>query len=160
MKLEVRILGDPVLREKAAPVAEISEFTRQLIRDMFETMYAEEGVGLAAPQVGVSERIIVIDPQEDELPAFALINPEIDRAPARLIGNIDRGDAAAGIGRADQAVAQVAQYVGGELTAACVDARRLLGQGLGGGAEQRNDHGALPKCTASFHVSICEGAWE
>jgi peptide deformylase len=77
MKLEVRILGDPVLREKAAPVAEISEFTRQLIRDMFETMYAEEGVGLAAPQVGVSERIIVIDPQEDELPAFALINPEI-----------------------------------------------------------------------------------
>ena len=44
---------------------------------MFDTMYAEEGVGLAAPQVGVSERIIVIDPQQDELPAFALINPEI-----------------------------------------------------------------------------------
>jgi peptide deformylase len=77
MKLEVRILGDPVLREKAVPVAEISEVTRQLIRDMFETMYAEDGVGLAAPQVGISERIIVIDPQEDELPAFALINPEI-----------------------------------------------------------------------------------
>jgi peptide deformylase len=77
MKLEVRILGDPVLRDKAVPVAEISETTRQLIRNMFETMYAEEGVGLAAPQVGVSERIIVIDPQEDELPAFALINPEI-----------------------------------------------------------------------------------
>src|SRR5687768_16445814 len=77
MKLEVRILGDPVLRAKAAPVAQISEETRQLIRDMFETMYAEEGVGLAAPQVGISERIIVIDPQQDDLPAFALINPEI-----------------------------------------------------------------------------------
>ena len=77
MKLEVRILGDPVLREKAAPVAQVSEATRQLIRDMFETMYAEEGVGLAAPQVGVSERIIVIDPQNDEIGAFALINPEI-----------------------------------------------------------------------------------
>ena len=49
MKLEVRILGDPVLRQKAAPVAEVSEATKQLIRDMFETMYAEEGVGLAAP---------------------------------------------------------------------------------------------------------------
>jgi peptide deformylase len=77
MKLEVRILGDPVLREKAVPVTEISDTTRQLIRDMFETMYGEEGVGLAAPQVGISERIIVIDPQEDDLPAFALINPEI-----------------------------------------------------------------------------------
>jgi peptide deformylase len=77
MKLEVRILGDPVLREKAVPVAQISDQTRQLIRDMFETMYAEEGVGLAAPQVGVSERIIVVDPHNDEVAAFALINPEI-----------------------------------------------------------------------------------
>jgi peptide deformylase len=77
MKLEVRILGDPVLRAKAAPVAQISDTTRQLIRDMFETMYAEDGVGLAAPQVGVSERIIVVDPHNDEMAAFALINPEI-----------------------------------------------------------------------------------
>ena len=77
MKLSVRILGDPVLRQRATEVVEISEATRELIRDMFDTMYAEEGVGLAAPQVGVSERIIVIDPQQDELPAFALINPEI-----------------------------------------------------------------------------------
>ena len=77
MKLEVRLLGDPVLREKATPVSELSEQHKQLIRDMFETMYAEEGVGLAAPQVGISERIIVVDPQQDDLPAFALINPEI-----------------------------------------------------------------------------------
>ncbi|HEY0810719.1 MAG TPA: peptide deformylase [Longimicrobiales bacterium] len=77
MKLPVRILGDPVLRQRANEVAEVSEVTRQLIRDMFETMYAEEGVGLAAPQVGISERIIVVDPQQDDLPAFALINPEI-----------------------------------------------------------------------------------
>lgn len=77
MRLEVRILGDPVLRAKADPVAQITEVHRELIRDMFETMYAEEGVGLAAPQVGVSERIIVIDPHNDEVPAFALINPEI-----------------------------------------------------------------------------------
>ena len=77
MKLEVRILGDPVLRAKAEPVAAITDEHRELIRNMFETMYAEEGVGLAAPQVGVSERIIVIDPQNDEVPAFALINPEL-----------------------------------------------------------------------------------
>jgi peptide deformylase len=80
MKLNVRILGDPILRQRANDVGEISEVTRQLIRDMFETMYAEEGVGLAAPQVGIGERIIVIDPQQDDLPAFALINPEIVEA--------------------------------------------------------------------------------
>jgi peptide deformylase len=77
MKLDVRILGDPILRQKAAQVGAISDATRKLIRDMFETMYAEEGVGLAAPQVGVSERIIVVDPHNDEVAAFALINPEI-----------------------------------------------------------------------------------
>src|SRR5688500_20341374 len=80
MKLEVRLLGDPVLREKASPVNEFSERHKQLIRDMFETMYAEEGVGLAAPQVGIGERIIIVDPQQDDLPAFALINPEIVEA--------------------------------------------------------------------------------
>ena len=76
-RLEVRILGDPVLREKAQPVTNISEQTQKLIRDMFETMYDEEGVGLAAPQVGVSERIIVVDPHMDDFEPFALINPEI-----------------------------------------------------------------------------------
>lgn len=77
MKLKVRLLGDPILRTPAAKVTEITDETRQLIRDMFETMYAEEGVGLAAPQVGISERIIVVDPQQDDVPPFALINPEI-----------------------------------------------------------------------------------
>lgn len=80
MKLEVRLLGDPVLRTRATEIKQISEETRRLVQDMFETMYAEEGVGLAAPQVGISERLIVIDPQQDDLPAFALINPEIVEA--------------------------------------------------------------------------------
>jgi peptide deformylase len=74
---EVRILGDAVLRQKAKPVATITEETRRLIRDMFETMYAEEGVGLAAPQVGISERVIVVDSHEDSTEPFALVNPEI-----------------------------------------------------------------------------------
>lgn len=75
MKREVRLLGDPILRAKAEPVAEITDELRKLIDDMYETMYAEEGVGLAAPQVGVGQRVIVIDPHEDETPRFALINP-------------------------------------------------------------------------------------
>jgi peptide deformylase len=73
----IRILGDPVLREKATPVGQVTEDIRTLIADMFETMYAEEGVGLAAPQVGIGARVIVVDPQDEKTTPFALINPQI-----------------------------------------------------------------------------------
>jgi peptide deformylase len=74
---ELRFMGDPVLREPAAPVLELTDEIRALIDDMFDTMYAEEGVGLAAPQVGIRQRVIVVDPREVEIEPFALINPEI-----------------------------------------------------------------------------------
>lgn len=72
-KLEIRTLGDPVLREVAQPIRKVNEETKQLIKDMFETMYAANGVGLAAPQIGVSKRIFVIDVGDGE--PFALVNP-------------------------------------------------------------------------------------
>jgi len=72
-------MGDPVLREKAEPVAGVTAEVRTLIGDMFDTMYAEEGVGLAAPQVGIGLRVIVIDPHDDDVEPFALINPQIVR---------------------------------------------------------------------------------
>ena len=86
-RLEVRLLGDPVLRQKAEPVNSITDEMRRLIADMFDTMYAEEGVGLAAPQIGVSDRIIVVDPHDDETEPFALINPEILEASRELEKN-------------------------------------------------------------------------
>ncbi len=70
-------MGDPVLRQKAEPLAEIDADTRRLIQDMFETMYEADGVGLAAPQVGVSQRVIVIDPHEQDVKPFGLVNPVI-----------------------------------------------------------------------------------
>jgi len=70
-------MGDPVLRRKADVVTTITDDMLRLIDDMFETMYDEEGVGLAAPQVGISHRIIIVDPHDDETQPFALINPEI-----------------------------------------------------------------------------------
>lgn len=74
---QLRLMGDPVLREKAASVAEVTDEVRALIADMFDTMYAEEGVGLAAPQVGIGQRVIVVDPREPGIEPFALVNPEI-----------------------------------------------------------------------------------
>jgi len=72
--LEIRVLGDPVLRRQTDPVGELTEDIRALVSDMFDTMYAAEGIGLAAPQVGRTERIAVVD--VDGL-RHALINPEI-----------------------------------------------------------------------------------
>lgn len=76
-RLEVRLLGDPVLRSEAEPVETIDADLRRLAADMFETMYAEEGVGLAAPQIGILKRLIVIDPQADDVRPFALVNPAV-----------------------------------------------------------------------------------
>ena len=69
----IRTDEDPVLRTICKPVKEINEKTKALIEDMFETMYAENGVGLAAPQVGIVRRIVVIDDTEGN--KLALINP-------------------------------------------------------------------------------------
>ena len=84
----VRLLGDPILRESALPVEELDGEIRTLIADMFDTMYAEEGVGLAAPQVGVGLRVIVVDPREPEVPPFALINPEV----VETAGELEKGE--------------------------------------------------------------------
>ena len=71
------MLGDPVLREKAQPVPEVNAELRALIADMFETMYAAEGVGLAAPQIGLGIRVIVVDPHDEVTQPFALFNAEV-----------------------------------------------------------------------------------
>lgn len=68
---------DPQLHIKAKPVAEVDSRIQQLVRDMAETMYAAPGVGLAATQVGVHERVITIDVSEDKNQLLVLINPEI-----------------------------------------------------------------------------------
>ncbi|HUH12717.1 MAG TPA: peptide deformylase [Longimicrobiales bacterium] len=74
---EIRLLGDPVLREPAVPVEAVDDELRALVADMMETMYDAEGVGLAAPQIGISRRIIVVDTHQAGDEAFALVNPRV-----------------------------------------------------------------------------------
>lgn len=73
---EIRKIGDEVLTKTCKPVKEVNEKIQTLIDDMFETMYEANGVGLAAPQVGMLKRIVVIDIQDEHGP-IVLINPEI-----------------------------------------------------------------------------------
>ena len=75
--LDILRYPDPRLYERAAPVLEVDESVRALVRNMAETMYAAPGVGLAATQVGVNQRVIVIDASETRNELLVLINPEI-----------------------------------------------------------------------------------
>jgi len=79
MRREILVFPHPFLARKAVPVAVVDDRIRALIRDMFETMYSAEGVGLAAPQVGVGKRVVVLDvsPVDDAISPVAVVNPEI-----------------------------------------------------------------------------------
>ncbi len=75
---QIRELGDPCLLKVCKPVREMNERTKELIEDLLDTMYDAEGVGLAAPQVGILKRIAVIDAGEEyQEEPLVLINPEI-----------------------------------------------------------------------------------
>lgn len=77
--LKIRHYPDPVLKKVAAPVTEFDESLRRLADDMAETMYAAPGIGLAAPQVGISKRLAVIDcsARDEAAQLLVLVNPEI-----------------------------------------------------------------------------------
>ena len=81
--LEIKEYGEPVLREKALPVKEITPEILNLIKDMAETMYTASGVGLAATQVGEAKRIILVDGEEDGL--IVLINPLIIKSEGEVV---------------------------------------------------------------------------
>lgn len=79
---KLHLLGSPVLRQRADPVPGVDDAVRQLIDDLFETMYAARGVGLAANQIGIAHRVAVVDTGGDTPDPLVLVNPTI----------VERGD--------------------------------------------------------------------
>jgi peptide deformylase len=75
--LDILYYPDPRLRNKAKPVEKVDDAIRQLVDDMFETMYEAPGIGLAATQANVPKRVLVIDISEEKTAALCLVNPEI-----------------------------------------------------------------------------------
>lgn len=73
----LHVLGSPVLRQKSPPVKTVDDEVRRLVDDLFETMRAAKGVGLAANQIGVARRVAVVDVGEEDPPPIVLINPVI-----------------------------------------------------------------------------------
>lgn len=90
--LEIRLEGDPILRQKATKINRVDDSVRRLADDMWETLEVAEGVGLAAPQVGVSRRLIVVHLPagytDDESPdvSLRLVNPEIVKSRGEVVG--------------------------------------------------------------------------
>ncbi|NJL82346.1 MAG: peptide deformylase [Chloroflexaceae bacterium] len=78
--LEIHYLGDRVLRQPAKRISKVDDEVRQLVREMLQTMYSSDGIGLAAPQVAVNKQLIVIDcePDNPANPPLILINPQIN----------------------------------------------------------------------------------
>lgn len=83
----IRTMGDEILNKKAKEVKEMNERTEVLIKDMLETMYDAQGVGLAAPQIGILKRIVVIDVTYEGDSSIILINPEIIETEGEQTGN-------------------------------------------------------------------------
>ncbi len=87
MVREIVKFGSRVLRQKCAPVAQVDGEIEQLVEDLFDSMREAEGVGLAAPQIGVPKRVIVVDVsnQEPHRPPLALVNPQIVDATGTVV---------------------------------------------------------------------------
>ena len=77
--LSIHYLGDRVLRQPAKRVAKVDNSLRELVRQMLQTMYSEDGIGLAAPQVGMHKQLLVVDadPENAAAPPLVLVNPKI-----------------------------------------------------------------------------------
>ena len=84
--LKVYTYPDPILQKKAEPLASFGPAEQKLFDDMIETMYVEDGVGLAAPQVGVSKRVLIASPASKKGEEYVIVNPEIYEAKGREVG--------------------------------------------------------------------------
>jgi peptide deformylase len=133
--LPIRIAGDPVLREKAKKVRKFDASIQKLIDDMVDTMRAAPGVGLAAPQVGVSLRVVVIETPDEGL--MALINPEVVKTSGKrqvMEGCLSVPGYQAEITRSRQVTVKALDRDGKEIRLKAVDT--LLAQAL----EHEIDH--------------------
>lgn len=84
--LKVRTYPDPILKLKAVPLTEFGPKEQKLFDDMIETMYVEDGVGIAAPQIGVSKRIFIACPTMKKGEEYVVVNPEVYESSGRETG--------------------------------------------------------------------------
>ena len=124
--------GSNVLREVAQPVDAITDEVKHIVKDMLDTMYKEDGVGLAAPQIGISKRIVVIDisPHDPSAKPMALINPEIVEREGQAEaeeGCLSVPEIRGGVKRAEKVIVEALDLDGNKMR---IEAQELLARAL------------------------------
>ncbi|MDR2351402.1 MAG: peptide deformylase [Endomicrobium sp.] len=129
-KLEIKKYGDSILRKKSGLVQKISKDIKRLTEDMFETMYSLRGLGLAAPQVGVSLRVCVIDIDPDKKLPLVMINPKIASSSDKILeqeGCLSLPEIFADVKRFSNIVAEYTDLEGKNKT---IEAKSLLARAI------------------------------
>ena len=127
--LEIKKAGDPVLKQVAAPIERLTKRHRQILDDMAETMYGADGVGLAAPQVGKSLRMVVIDVQ-DEHGLLELINPVITAREGSVIDSEGCLSVPKVFGDVERAQCVTVEYIDRRSRRRSLTAEGLLARGI------------------------------
>lgn len=144
----IRLQGDPILNKSSREVAEMTPRLRTLIEDMIETMYEANGVGLAAPQVGILRRIVVIDIGDGPI---VMINPQILESSGEQSG--DEGCLSVP-GKAGVVVRPNfvrAKFFNGEMTACEIEATELLARAICHEVEHLDGHLYVEKVIGGLH---------
>lgn len=126
----IHLLGSPVLRQRAAEVEAMDPEVQALVQDLFDTMRADKGIGLAANQIGVARRVAVVAPDDGEAP-LVLINPAIVERAGRAIqeeGCLSIPDLYGEVARAEQVVVETATLEGGRVRVAATGLRARVVQ--------------------------------
>ena len=121
----IHLLGSPVLRERAAAIEQVDAEVRTLVQDLFDTMRADKGVGLAANQVGVARRVAVVDTNDGQLPVV-LINATVLEREGRAVqeeGCLSIPDVYADVARAYRVVVETATLEGGQVRVEATELR-------------------------------------
>ena len=126
----IRTMGDPVLEKRAKEVTEMTERLKTLIGDMLETMYEENGVGLAAPQVGVLKRIVVIDVSEERNEPHVLINPVITETEGEQTGYEGRLSVPGKVGMVTRPERVVCRALDENMQEVTLEGTELLGRAI------------------------------
>lgn len=150
----IRIAGDPVLTKKCREVKEMTPRIAELIEDMFETMYEGNGVGLAAPQVGVLKRIAVIDVTGED--PITLINPVIVATDGEQTGDEGCLSLPGKAGQVTRPMHVVVEALNADMQKVTVEGEELLARALCHEIDHLDGHMYMEKVEGSLHDVVYE----
>lgn len=145
---EIRVQGDAVLTKVCKKVTSLNERTEELINDMLETMYEANGVGLAAPQVGVLKRIVVIDVGEGPI---VMINPEIIETSGTQTGDEGCLSVPGKAGQVTRPNYVRAQFLNEEMEECIIEGEELLARAICHELEHLDGHLYVEKVEGRLH---------